>query len=364
MMRDRLTKAAIAAASLALLPLSAQAETPGIVATIAPLHSIAAAVTEGVSEPSLLVPADVSPHAYSMRPSDAQALQDSTMVLWIGEGLETFLVGRLETMAPRAEIIDVTEINGLRLMTFDEEHAHDHGEHRHGEHRHEEHAHGEDGHKEHAHADHGHADQGHKDHDHGDHGHGDHAHGDHSHDHHGHSHAAGSLDPHLWLDPENAWVIGNELSERLAAADPAHADIYRRNATAFEATLKALDAELRDELAAVQDQGYVVYHAAYRYFEERYGLNPVGVVTQQPEAGTSAGELARLREDIRARGASCVFSEPQFDPRTVARLVGDTGLRQSVLDPLGAKLEPGPDLYPALLRNLSNSITGCLTPSS
>lgn len=298
------------------------AAAPPVVATILPVHSLTAAVMDGVGEPELLLPPGTSPHAYSMKPSDAAALEQAELVVWIGEELETFLVRGLDTLAGDAERLALIDAPGVEVI-----HLADAGD--------------------------GHDDHGHDAHDHGDHGHGEDAHG---HDH-------GDVDPHIWLSPANAMAMTRALADALAAIDPDHATTYAANAEATVSRIEELGDDLRAELAPVRDVPYVVFHDAYRYFEQAFGLENVGAVTLSPDQSPGTAHVAELRGAIRAADVTCVFAEPQFEPRLVETLVAGTPVRAGELDPVGAGLTPGPDAYLHLMRGLAADLRDCLAPS-
>lgn len=342
-MKNRLI-ALLGSALLGLtLSLGAQAETPRVVASLAPLHSLAASVMADVAEPELLLPAGASPHAYSLRPSEAERLRRADLVIWVGPELERFLERPLRTLAADAERMALIKLDGLTLLDtreggqWDAHHDHDH-DHDHG------HGHG-----------HGH---GHE-HNHGDKHEHSKSHG-HSHEDDAHHHHHRDYDTHLWLSPAFARQFVTALAERLAAMDPDHGEVYRANAAAAIERIDRLDESLRTRLAPLADTPYLVFHDAYQYFEAHYGLSPVGSVTVSPERQPSARRLSELRQRIRDTGARCVFAEPQFRPSIVNTLVTDTEAEAGVLDPLGAELEPGHDAWFQLMENLANDLEGCL----
>jgi zinc transport system substrate-binding protein len=150
------------------------------------------------------------------------------------------------------------------------------------------------------------------------------------------------------------------VAEMLAAADPENAATYTANAEAFAAEMAALEAELAGMLAQVSGRPYVVFHDAYQHFEHRFAMPAAGSVTLGDADQPSAARVAAIRDRIRDTGAACVFAEPQFEPRLVATVIEGTGARTGTLDPEGAGLEPGPDLYPTLLRGLAEGLKACL----
>jgi len=307
-------------------------DAPRVVASIKPVHSLVATVMQGVATPRLLIEGGQSPHSYDLRPSEAAALADADLVVWIGPALESFLVGPVDTLARAGASLALQSLPDLtrhRTRRGGVWAAHDHG-----------------------HDDHGHEDHGHEDHGHEDHGHEDPGHGD---------IAAERLDPHLWLDPANGRVMLAAIAERLAEVDPARAETYAANAKAARARLARLAESLAARLAPVRTVPYVVFHDAYQYFEVRFDLNAVGSVTLDPGRAPGARRLMAVREALAARGARCIFREPQFAPDLVTTVSeGRDDLAVGVLDPLGAALASGADAYPTLLRNLTDSLVGCL----
>ncbi|MGB0674482.1 MAG: zinc ABC transporter substrate-binding protein, partial [Candidatus Puniceispirillaceae bacterium] len=189
---------------------------------------------------------------------------------------------------------------------------------------------------------------------HDEHGHEDHD--EHKHDEHAHH----GEDPHVWLDPVNAKAMVHEIEEALVEADPSNAAAYEANAEALMSRLDDLVAEIDAELEPVKGRGYVVFHDAYQYFEARFGVSAVGSITVSPEVLPGAERVAELQDKVRDLGATCVFSEPQFEPKLVATVTENTNAGTGVLDPLGTSIDDGPDLYFTLIRNMAASLKGCL----
>ncbi|MGE0846622.1 MAG: zinc ABC transporter substrate-binding protein ZnuA [Flavobacteriaceae bacterium] len=334
-------------AGLALLAATAMAWSApahaaiSVVASIKPVHSLVAAVMEGAGEPSLIVTGSGSPHGFSLKPSQAKALEEADVVFWIGHGMENFLAGPLETLSGKAHVVELGDAEGLVRLPYREGgafEAHDH-----------------------AHEGHDHAHEGGDDHDHAD-GDDDHSHEEHAaHDHEDeHEHEHEGADMHLWLDPQNARAMVTAIAGALAEVDPDNAARYRENARRLDATLAALTNELGDRLEPVRGKPYIVFHDAYHYFEDRFGLTAAGSVTINPQTLPGAKRVGEIRHRIEDAHAACIFAEPQFDDRIVRAIAEGTGARTGVLDPLGASLDDGPGLYPALLRGMANSFADCL----
>jgi zinc transport system substrate-binding protein len=279
------------------------ADAPAVAVSIAPLHSLAAAVTAGVSEPALLVPASASPHGYALRPSAASALRRARVVLWVGRELESFLVPPLKSLSGEARVISALDAVGRdRLLK-----ARKGG-----------------------------------------------VWGD------GHDHVGASAwDAHVWLDPELAGLVAAALARELAAADPPNAARYRENDARLQAELVVLDGELRAQLSPVARVPFVVMHDAYQYFERRYGLAALGAVAMDPHLAPGAARLRDLQALIAKSNARCIFSEPQF-PSRLAETLAAGGRRRAVLDPIGIDAAPGRAHYFHMMRAMGGALRDCL----
>ena len=272
---------------------------PKVLATLKPIHSLTASVMQGVAEPELLIGGAISAHSYELKPSDARKISEAALVFEIGPDMETYLTGALSALGRRAVVLE--RAPGVRLQPA-----------RRGG------LWGEDEHEQ------------------------------------------GPADPHIWLDPRNAIAMTHAIAAALVRQDPADASAYRRNEAATVTMLEGLDRELAAELAPVRERPYLVFHDAYHYFEARYGLHAVGAITVSPDRPVRARRVAELRDAVSRGRVVCLFREPQFPPKLIATLDEGTRARVGVLDPLGADLQPGPALYPRLMRNLAQSLTACL----
>ena len=332
-----------------------------VVTSIKPVHSLVAAVMQGVGTPDLIVEGAGSPHTYALKPSQAKQLQEADLVFWMSHDLEAFLEKSIDGIATKAVSVPLMESRGLMTLGFREGGAFDdHGHDEHDDHdehdKHDDHD-KDDDHDHEKHDDHDHEKHDeHDDHDKDD----DHDHEKHD-DHDEHDH--GEVDPHVWLDPENAKAMVHEIEEALAKADPANAATYESNAEAVMAKLDSLVAEIDSELQPVKGRGYIVLHDAYQYFENRFGVSAIGSITVSPEVLPGAERVSDLQEKVRSLDATCVFSEPQFEPKLVATVTENTNARTGVLDPLGAAIDKGPNLYFTLIRNMASSLKNCLLGS-
>lgn len=314
------------------------AEKPEVVVSIPPIHSLVSGLMDGVGEPLLLVPGGATPHGYSLRPSQARILNKARIIIRVSDQMEAFLERPIENLSKHAEIITLSEIKGMTLHEpreggVWESHDHDEGQH-HGSEKHEEHAHDEK-HEEHAH---------------------DEKHESHEQDHHGDK----EVDPHLWLDPQNAKRIVSAVSVSLQKIYPGQAAVISTNTEKLTKKLEKLDRDLLEATGPLRGKPYIVFHDAYRYFDEHYKLSPAGAITISPDRPTGARRLLEIRTRIKAQGVSCVFSEPQFQPKLVQTLIAGTNAQAGTLDPIGAGLKAGPGLYFKLMRNLASNMAACL----
>ena len=322
-------------------PASADA-TVRVVASIKPVHSLVSAVMAGVGEPHLLIRGAVSPHTFSMRPSDASVLENARVIFLIGESLEISLARPIDTLAGNARVVALSEVQGLvrtplrKGGTFEAHEAHDHGIDD-GQGRHEDEEHEDEEHESEEHAA---------------------AHGDEDHD----AHRRGAFDMHIWLDPVNAGVMARAIADVLSEADPANAGTYSANAQALRPRLEELTAQIAAEMAPVRDKPFIVFHDAYRYFEDRFGLTAAGSMVVSPDRSPGVRRISELRDKIRELGVTCVFAEPQFEPRLIDVIIEGTPARTGTVDPLGATIESGPELYFTLIHNMAVSFKSCLTP--
>ena len=295
------------------LSFTAHAEI-NVVASVKPVHSLVSGVMDGVGKPDLIVQGSASPHTYSLRPSQARQLEDADLVFWMGHELESFLEQPLEAIATKAHVVELIDSSKLKKIQMREGGMFD--------------AHAHDDHDEHE-------------------GHDDHGHGE--------------FDVHVWLDPENAKVLVNEIKLALIELDPVNASKYEANSNKMNTKLDQLMDEVSNKLESEQGKGYVVFHDAYQYFEQRFGMSAVGSITVSPEVVPGANRIRELKEKINELNAHCVFSEPQFEPKLVSTVIEGTQANTGVLDPLGASIKDGPELYFTLIRNMADSLHECLS---
>ena len=291
---------------------SARAEAPAVAVDIAPLHSLVTQVMGRRGTPELIVPTGASPHNHALRPSEAQALQAADIVFLISDELTPSLADRIDTLAPDAVRMEMMAVPGTTVLPFrqsplfEEQNSATH----------------EEGHEE------------------------------------GHDH--GELDPHAWLDPSNAVVWLDAIAVALSKLDPQFASTYSANADSGKNELMTLVTDVEEMLAPVRDRSFIVFHDAYQYFEDAFRFHASGAISLGDASKPAPARIRKIHDLVDEAGITCVLAEPQYNSDLVATVLDGTAARSSVVDPLGSHLQPGPDLYYELVRELGETLTDCL----
>ena len=287
-----------------------------VVVSIKPFHSLVSGVMLGVARPELLLKGNFSPHTYSLKPSDAKKLQYADFVFWGGEALEGFLAKPIISLSKNAKVVSILEINGLKLRSF----------------RAESHIGKSENFESYIHNPPKY--QG--------------------------AELKAAVDPHIWLDPENAKVITQKTVQILSDFDPENAQKFQKNGEKIIVRLNELDQQISSEMNEISDSTYLVLHDAYQYFESRYQLKSAGSITLQLEHFLGVSRLKKVQKMIKTSKVRCIFTEPQYSQKLVKTLIKDTSVKKGILDPIGADILPGPELYFDLMKNLSISLKSCL----
>ena len=313
-----------------------KAEVPRVVADVAPIHSLVSMVMDGVGEPQLLIPQNMSPHHYSMRPSEAQALQEANLVVYVGHDMTPWLEPLFETVAASADALDLSEVDGVLRLSYREGPVFDD---------HESHDHEEEGHDDHEGYDH--EEEGHDDHE--EEGHDDHAHHDHD-----------GNDPHMWLDPLNAKVWLDAIASELGHIDPENSDRYTANAKSAKKQITRKMHHIEEHLAAIQARDFLVFHDAFQYFEKRFGVAAAGSISLGDASKPSSRRLRELKHFFDEQAINCVLAEPQYSSKLIDSVFGGYKPYIGVVDPIGIDLKPGQALYLELLENIALGIAQCV----
>jgi len=284
-----------------------------VVASIKPIHSLVAAVMGDIGTPHLLLEAPSSAHHFTLKPSQARSLQAADIVFWVGPTMEQPLTKALATLAPQAQTLPLIESAGLVLINFDKvtpaHEKHDHEKH--------------DKHDEHA------------------------KHDDHL------------INPHIWLDPQNAKIMLGVIAVRLAKADPENASTYAANADSMAARLATLETDITSQLASYSAAKFLVLHDAHVYFERRFGLRNYGAITTEPDVMPTASRVKALRDELREHRFDCIFTEPFLGQKAAALIAEGSKVSIGTLDPIASNLPAGAQLYPDLLMSYAKALQSC-----
>jgi len=284
---------------------NAFASKPLIVASINPLHSIVTSIVGNTGNVSLLIESNTSPHNFALKPSHAKLLNNAKIFFYIDDQLESALKKTIKSLPITVKVKKVSQFKNLKLLPVRKNLNWE-----------------EDGH-------------------------------DHNHDH-------GSYDIHFWLDTQNAIEIAKGVTQALSKLYPENINTYKKNAKKLIAKIKIKNNSIQLGLKEVRNKPYLVFHDAYQYFEKAYNLNAIGSILLNPEQPPSPKRIIKIRSKINTLNAYCVFKEPQFKAQIINTVIENTNAKVGTLDPLGANILPGPDMYIALLDDLENNIRICL----
>jgi zinc transport system substrate-binding protein len=241
----------------------------------------------------VLVGPGQSPHTFEPTSKQLTELSAARVYFSIGIDFETALLPRLQSMFPKLKIVDTRTGVPLRRFTREESEA---------EAKHDAHEPGAPSHDE----------------------------------------AAGRPDPHIWLNPQFVKIQAQTICNALVELDPAHAETYRRNLAAFHADLDRVHARIKESLAPLQGREILVFHPAFGYFADAYGLRQVPVEIEGKEP--TARQLKELIERAKATRVKVIFVQPQFAKKSA----------EAIAEAIGGVVVPLDDLSRDYLTNLED----------
>ncbi|KMW74802.1 zinc ABC transporter substrate-binding protein [Photorhabdus luminescens subsp. luminescens] len=305
--RKFLCKVAITAVFMSGTIQSANAD---VVTSIRPLGFIAAAITDGVTDTQVLLPDGASPHDYALKPSDLKRIKQADLVVWVGPEMEIFLSKPLAKISQNKQLA-LAQLPTIKpLLLKNDEDLSEPDQHKH-----------EEGHEHHSH---------------------------------------GEYNMHIWLSPEIAKQVAQGIHDQLLVSYPQKKTALDVNLRKFNVQLAQIDKNIANILKPVRGKGYFVFHDAYGYFEQHYGLTPLGHFTINPEIQPGAQKLHHIRTQLVEQKAICIFAEPQFRLTVINAVAKDTGVRMGTLDPLGSRIVLDKDSYMKFITQLSEQYMGCL----
>jgi zinc transport system substrate-binding protein len=274
-------------------------------ATISPLYGILAYITKNTEHPTLILnKTDSDLHSYALTPSDALKIKKCDIIFMIDDNFESFSDKLTKLSKKKSRIIRVSEAPNIKLLelrennVFEEEDAHDH-------------------------------------------------------DH-------GFYDYHVWLDIDNTKAIAEMITNILSKEEKINEKIYQANLNKFIIKLDKLDKNLKEQLSKINKQPYIVFHDAYQYLENKYGLKSVGAIIVNEESNLSADSLASIKELVAENKVKCIFSEPQFPTKIIDKISESSKVRHGMLNAEWANADKPEDIYFVIMESLMTSLVGCL----
>ncbi len=294
-------KRVAAICALSIVFTEAAVAQPQVLTSIKPLQLIAADLMDGVAVPELLIPANVSPHHFTLRPSDIRKMTDAGLVLWVGPQMETYLSDFLGELDGKIIVVEVAAQNGVvlhqpggELATETEPQADD------------------------------------------------------------------RYDPHLWLNTSNARLVAEQLAQQLISMDPENQLRYRANLTRFVASIDALEEATMADMVLLKEGRYAVYHDGLQYFERQFGIKHQFVLVPDHEIQPGIRHILDIRSRLDELRPTCLLEDVNSNDSTTETVFGDYPINRVRVDVLGETISPGPGSYAQLIGNLAQAINTCL----
>lgn len=220
---------------------------PIVVVSIASLQALVQGLAGDKVEIIQIIPVNMSPHAYALKPTELSKIQQADAIFWVGPQMEYFLSKLFEKPEIRAKANALIDTEGLRLWTLRQDQERDMLMN---------------------------ADKM-------------------------------NVDPHIWLDPINAQKMLEAITTVLVSIDPQNKAFYFEALEKRNKELETLDKKLSQQLKPIRNKPYLVFHDGYQYFEKHYGLNSAGTVLLNPEIPLSGKQLKEIHEKIQQLKISC-----------------------------------------------------------
>lgn len=274
---------------------------PQITATIKPVHSIVAYIADGVTTPHLLLDGSQSPHDYALKPSQMRQIKESDIIFLIGYQMESFLKKPLSSLPENVTIVQLIDADGVKLLPLRDENRES-----------------------------------------------------------GHTHEKQANDPHIWLAPENAIAMAEKIAAVLIEKDPANKETYLKNKDSFIKYAKEQSVFIKERLLTYSDKPFIVFHDAFRYFEDFTHLNSKGAVLPSGAEAIGAKRLAEINKIVQENNTECIFTEPQYPASAVKAISQNGKIHVGLLDDLGYNVPEGKNAYFTIMNNITDNIISCL----
>lgn len=257
-----------------------------VVTTLFPLYDMAKNIGGDKADVSQLLPPGVEAHSFEPKPSDIVKINEADFFVYTGKFMETWAEDIIKGITNKnVKVVDSS--NGIQLDKENNEEEHE-----------DEH---EDAHEEGI-------------------------------EHESHHHHDG-VDPHIWLDFDNAQVMADNIANAFIEKDPSNVEFYKNNANEYKNKLIALDNNYRNTLEECNSK-VIVYggHYAFGYLANRYGLKYLAAQGVSPDAEPTANDLANLVDQINKDKVKYVFYEELTSPKIAETIAGETKAKMLLLN--------------------------------
>jgi zinc transport system substrate-binding protein len=263
-------------------------ETLTVYTTIYPLEDFTKKIGGEFVEVQSIYPPNVDAHSFEPSPKDMVNLANSDLFIYTGVGLEGFAEKASEALK-KEDVQIVKAAEGIELIETTDNHHHDDGDSD-SEHHEDENEHSEE--DEHAESE-AHEEEGHDD---------------------------GDLDPHVWLDPVLSIDLANNIKDALSKLMPEHATEFETNFNQLKSELEKLDQEFKTTIESSKTRNLLVAHAAYGYWEKRYGIEEIAISGLSPTQEPTQKELQTIIEESTEHNIHYVIFEQNVSPK-VAKII-------------------------------------------
>lgn len=279
---------------------AAKNSPPSVVVTIKPIHSLVAAVMGELGKPELLVEGKASEHDYTLKPSDMKRMQSADIIFFTSMDLETFLINAIPALHDGTLAVELAASDGVvrqQVRESDMEVT---------------------------------------------------------------EHAHGLYDPHIWLSPENAIAMVKQIKKILSLKDKKNRGIYEINAKNYINKISKASEKITLKLSPYKNVPFIVFHDAYGYFVQSYGLNQTAAVSVNPESPLGAEKISEINGVIKRKHVYCVFADPAFGEESVRKILNNPDrVKIATIDPIGNSLEKGENAYLTIMDGVADNMLSC-----
>lgn len=280
-----------------------------VVTTTYILRDLAREIAGDKAEVTCLIPKGQGVHGFEPSPKDINGLNEADLFIYNGAGLESFTDSLKDTLKGDTTLVEASK--GIELLAGGHHHHHDEDEAA----EHDNHNHNNN------------HDNNHNDHNNHNNDNHEHEAADHEHDH-------GGMDPHVWMAPDNAEEMAENIYEAMAAKDPDNADFYKANYEKLADQFEALDESFEKVLDNVKHKDIVVSHEAYGYLAKEFGLNQIPIEGINSESEPDPKAMKDIIDEMKAKGIKTVFTEPEGDDKIAQTIASEAGAEVKELDPM------------------------------